>query len=90
MLWPVEPFASLAVGCSDDHVPAVTEELLSVDQLGEALAVHKGGAVVHDFESANGNVEEAVQRLGLRVLESKSGQFCADGVLLEIRWAGGV
>lgn len=58
----------LAVGRSDNHIPTVTKELLSVDQDGGALAAHRDLAVLHNLESADRDVEEAVKGLGLHVL----------------------
>lgn len=74
----------LAVGCSDDHVPAATEELLSVDQFRVALAIHQAGTVLHDFESADGDVEETVQRFGFRVLHKGTTQTVSSECELEM------
>lgn len=65
--------ARLAIGRSNDHVPAVAEELLAVDHAGDALALHRDRAVLHDLERADGDVEETVQRLWIRLLEGFKG-----------------
>lgn len=58
----------LAVGRSDDDVPAVREKLLAVGLRGNALANFPRGALVDNVLGAVCNVLECGQDLGVRVL----------------------